>query len=169
MADLPYTDIPYIEMYVPSPIKGLMASMIKFPKDEKSPAYSELICTEQDKAAIYEIITLMADNGKISLLFKKGYIESLGKEIQHVHPLKFLSTIVTHPHLTECLFEIFDDFFKRNGFMEGLGTRLSKEAEKGKLGQYIGDFADEVRVPKERLMKYFRNHDWEGLARFFID
>ena len=157
-------DIPYVENYAPSPAASLLAIMIKFPRDEQFPSYSELVCTDQDKAIIYEIITELAEHGKISLLFKQGYIKDLGAQIQHVHPLKFLSTIVTHPYLVSCLAEIFDDFFKRDGFMDGLGPRLSKEAEMGKLGQYIEDFANEVRVPKERLIIFFRNHDWEGLA-----
>ncbi len=162
-------DIPYVENYAPSPVASLIATMIKFPVEDKSPAYADLVCTQQDQANIYEIITQLADNGKISLLFKKGYIEDLGDQIQHVHPLKFLSTIVIHPHLNSCLYEVFDDYFKRNGFMNGIGPRLTKEAEKGKLNQYIADFAGEVKIPQDRLMKFFKNQDWEGLVRFFID
>lgn len=162
-------DVPYVENYAPSPVAALMATMIKFPVERKTLAYADLVCTEQDKADIYEIITLMADNGKISLLFKKGYIEDLGDHIQHVHPLKFLSTIVTNPRLNVCLDEIFDDYFKRNGFMDGIGPRLTKEAERGHLNQYIGNFSEEVGVPHDNLMKFFKNQDWEGLVRFFID
>ena len=162
-------DVPYVENYSPSPSISLFASMIKFPKDEKYPPYAELPCTDQDKAIIYEIISKVAEKGKITLLFTKGYYDELRSQIEHIHPLKFLSTIVTHPYLNSCLVEIFDDFFKRDGFMDGLGPRLSKEADIGKLGQYIEGFANEVGVPQEKILKYFRNHDWEGLTKFFID
>jgi len=162
-------DVPYVQNYELSPIASFVATMIKFPEDNKSLAYKDLVCTEKDQAKIYEIITLMAEHGKIGLLFKKNYIENLGAQIQHVHPLKFLSTIVTHYYLRSCLDDIFDDYFKRGGFMDGIGPSLSREAEKGTLDQYIGDFAQEVHISQDRLTKYFRNHDWEDLVRLFIN
>lgn len=155
--------------YKPSILSSILSSIIKFPPEKKSDAYADLVCTEQDQANIYEIITIMADHGKLSLLLKKSYLQNLGAQISHVHPLKFLSTIVTHPRLRSCLHDIFGDYFKRNGFMDGIGPSLTREVEKGKLDQYIDDFAKEVAVPREKLNKYFQNRDWEGLVRVFID
>lgn len=146
-----------------------IASIVKIPKDKpKSSGYADLVCTTEDQATIYEIITTMAENGKLSLLLKQGHLKGLGSQINHVHPLKFLSTIVTNPRLRECLINIFDDYFKRNGFMDGIGPSLSREAEKGKLDAYIDDFAKEVQVPREQIEQFFKNQDWEGLVRFFI-
>ena len=165
MQDVPHA---YVVNYAPSPLSSLIASMIKFPPENKSEAYKDLTCTDADQANIYEIITTMAENGKISLLLKKSYLQNLGAQINHVHPLKFLSTIITHDRLKTCLYEIFDDYFKRNGFMDGIGPSLSRESDKGKLNQYIGDFCEEVETPREHLIKFFTTHDWEGLVRFLI-
>lgn len=163
-------DIPYSQTinYAPSPIASFIASMIKFPPENKPDAYKDLTCTEVDQANIYEIITIMAENGKLSLLLKKNYLQNLGAQINHVHPLKFLSTIVTNPQLKTCLYDIFDDYFKRNGFMDGIGPSLTREADKGKLNQYIGDFSEEVNTPQEHVTKYFVSKDWEGLVRYCI-
>ncbi len=163
-------EIPYdYATYIPSSTLSLLASMIKFPPENKSEAYKDLTCTEADQANIQEIITLMAENGKLSLLLKKNYLQNLGAQINHVHPLKFLSTIITSEKLKSYLYEIFDDYFKRNGFMDGIGPSLSRESDKGKLNQYIGDFSEEVNTPREHLSKFFLNHDWEGLVRFLIN
>ena len=62
-------------------------------------AYKDLVCTEQDKAIVYEIISTMADNGKLSLLFKQAHLKEIGAQINHLHPLKFLSAIFSEPHL----------------------------------------------------------------------
>src|SRR5438105_2983812 len=97
----------------------LQASIIKIPpKDKvKDPTYQELVCTEQDVAKIYEIVTTIADTNKISLLFKQSHLKELGAQINHVHPLKFLSTVFTDPHLKTCMFYIWNDSFKRSGFI----------------------------------------------------
>ena len=145
-----------------------LASMIQFPPVAKSDSYKDLVCTEQDKSNIFEIISTMAEYGKLSLLMKQSYLKRLGAQIDHVHPLKFLSTILTDPHLKQCLNEIFDDYFKRNGFMDGVGPSLTRQAEKGKLTQYIAEFAAEVGIPPERIAKFFQTQDWEGLVRFLM-
>lgn len=165
MYDVPYH---YQTTYELSSFSALLASMIKFPPENKVEGYKNLVCRDIDQAIIYEIITTMAANNKLSLLMKKSYMQNLGAQINHVHPLKFLSTIVAHPQLNACLFEVFDDYFKRNGFMDGLGPNLSRESEKGKLAQYIGDFCAEVNTPREHLDRFFVANDWEGLVRFLI-
>jgi len=145
------------------------ASIIKFPPSgEKTVTYQELICTDQDKANIYEIITTLADNGKLSLLLKSGHLKQLGAQINHVHPLKFMSTIFSNPRLRMCMPDIFNDYFKRNGFMDGLGPSLERESDKGKLEQYITDFAAELNVMPDGLRDFFKARDWENLVRHLM-
>jgi hypothetical protein len=165
-------DIPcaYVINYNPSfSSTYVLASMIKFPPENKPEAYKDLVCTETDLSNIHEIITMMAENGKLSLLLKKNYLQNLGAQINHVHPLKFLSSIISDQKLKACLYEVFGDYFKRNGFMDGIGPSLSRESDKGKLHQYIPDFCEEINVPQDHLSKYFVTRDWEGLVRFLIN
>jgi hypothetical protein len=145
-----------------------LGSIIKFPVTPSQQTYEELVCTDQDKATIYEIITTMAENGKVGLLFKKNHLNELGSHINHIHPLKFLSTIFSNPRLKECMGGIFEDYFKRNGFMDGLGPSLEKEAEKGTLEKLLPGFATEVSVDSDHLRPYFRSRDWENMVRKLI-
>lgn len=164
MFDFPVAHVQQIQI-----VTSICASIIKFPADQrKIDSYQDLACTEQDKAIIFEIITTMSEHGKLSLLLKQSHLKGLGSQINHVHPLKFLSTIVTNPRLRECLVDVFDDYFKRNGFMDGIGPSLTRESDKGKLDQYIKDFAEEVKVPKELINRFFQQQDWEGLVRYFL-
>ncbi len=145
------------------------ASIIKVPSNpEKEIRYQDLVCTEQDRANIIEIITGIAENNKFSLLLKQNHFRNLGSQINHVHPLKFLVVAVSSPQLKANLEIIFDDYFKRNGFMDGLGPCLTREMEKGKLEQYLPAFAAEVSVPEASLRPYLQTRDWDGLVRFLM-
>jgi len=147
----------------------ITASIIKKPpaKPTETP-YKELVCTEQDKTYIYEIISTMAGNGKLSLLFKQSQLKEMGAQINHVHPLKFLSSIFANPYLKSCMAQVWDDYFKKNGFLDGLAPSLTREAEKGKLTQYLKEFSAEVGVKEEHLRPYFEARDWENLVLFLI-
>lgn len=167
MQDVPHPPKPHY--YFVKNLPSSIASIVKFPKKgPKDPSYQELACTQEDKDKIYEIITTVAETGKLSLLVKRGHLKALGAEINHVHPLKFLSTIFTHPYLRSCMWEIFDDYFKRKEFMEGLGPSLHREADRGKLAQHIEPFAAEVGVSAEMVRPHFESREWEELVRFLI-
>jgi hypothetical protein len=147
----------------------MMASIIKKPpaKPTETP-YKELVCTEQDKAYIYEIISTMAEYGKIHLIFKQSQLKEMGAQINHVHPLKFLSSIFSDSYLKSCMAHVWADYFKKNGFLDGLAPSLTRESEKGKLTQYLSEFAKEVGVKEESLRPYFEARDWENLVLFLI-
>ena len=146
-----------------------VASIIKKPPAKPvETSYQELICTEQDRAHIYEIISTMAEKGKLGLLFQQNHLRELGAQINHVHPLKFLASIFKDPHLKSCMYYIWDDYFKRNGFLDGLGPSLTRETEKGKLDFYLKDFAVDIGVAPEILKIYVDIRDWENLVLFLI-
>jgi hypothetical protein len=147
-----------------------LGSIIKLPsKPGKDIPYSELICTDQDKAYIVEIITTIADNSKFSLLLKQTHLKNLGAVINHVHPYKFLVVATSSPQLKAAIALIFDDYFKKNGFMDGLGARLSTEAEKGSLEQYLPQFAAEIGIPAEEVQPFLRSREWDGFIHFLIN
>ena len=157
-----------------------LAAIIKIPAGEqRDPAYKNLICSDEDKALIFELITTLSDNSKFSLLMKQSHLRQIGVQINHVHPFKFLSTIFANSRLKACMGNIFDDYFKRNGFMDGLGPSLTREASKGKLNQYLKEFALEVNVPETELRELYgeknwsgsdwETRDWEKLVRFLME
>lgn len=144
-------------------------SIIKKPPPKPmETTWAELICTEQDRANIHEIISTVAEKNKLSLLFQQNYLREKGAQINHVHPLRFLGVIFSDPHLKTCMFYIWDDYFKRNSFMADLAAALTREADKGKLHPYLSDFAKEIRLPPEALKSYFDSREWENFVLFLI-
>lgn len=169
MHDLPQTPPKHFHQFVKK-TPSFFGSIIKFPPPgSKTETYKDLVCTEQDKANIYEIITMMAENGKLTLLVKQSYLKNLGAQINHVHPLKFLSTVFSNERLRQSMEPIFDDYFKRTGFMDGLGSSLTREADKGKLDPFLKDFAGEINLPIDNMRSFFQTRDWENLVRYLMN
>ena len=56
-----------------------LASIIKIPPGtgHKDLSYKDLPCSDQDKANIFELITTLAENGKLSLFLKQGYLKEI--------------------------------------------------------------------------------------------
>ncbi len=154
-----------------------LASIIKISPPAPE-LYQDLVCTPQDKAIIEEIVLSISQHTKWELIWEEGRINEMGVKITQVHPLKFLSTILLNPSLKMHVIGIFDDFFKRNGFLgnrliggrpaDGLGTSLTREADKNKLDQYLNGFAKEINVPVDNIRPYFQMRDWENLVRYLI-
>lgn len=150
--------------------KNYFGSIIKIPPAHQAELlYKDLIFTEQDKLYICELITTMSQSNKFQLLFKQSHLKMIGAQINHVHPLKFISTIFSDPELKSLMPTIRDDSFKWSGLLDGLGPSLTREAIKGKLQLYLNDFAEEVHLAPEAIRPYFESRDWDNFIRFLIE
>ncbi len=167
----PETEMVFFQREKPSIPYTLIAQKpppITIKPKPKEDAYASLYCDDRDKKCISEIIRHLGERGKMWLLGHKSYMNELGDSIQHVHPLKFLEVICSDDYLKACMREAFEDYFKRNHFMDGLGEGLNNKAMTGDLEQHIPDFAEAVHITKEEIFPYFQKRDWEGLVRYLI-
>lgn len=146
-----------------------LASIIKKPPVKSTEiSYKDLVCTDEHRALIHELISTMAETSLASLYFKEDHLNAIGDRVNEVHPLKFLAVIINDPYLKTCLGLIWDSSFKRGRFLEGLGGRLSREAEKGKLNAHLAPFSADVRIPAENIRPYFDSQDWGSFVIFLI-
>lgn len=160
---LPFFQKGTIQVRIPT------ASIIRLPPSDgktEDPSYGDLLCTEKDRENISFLIRAMSENGKLGLLFRKGELNRIGAEINHVHPLKFLDTIFSSPELKQCMPNIENDYFKWNGLMDGLGPSLSSKADQGKLDMYLDEFAKTIGVTREEIEPFVKPKDWQGLVRY---
>lgn len=148
-------------------------AIVKIPKDAKNPeldtnplTYNELIRSSKDEEVIAELITTMAEKGKIKLLFIKHHMEHLGDQVRHVHPLKFLGFIFSKPELKGHFKLILTDYFKKSNFIDGLAPALNNEVRTGKIKNYLDDFCKEVNVQQHQVQPYINRRDWEGMLHF---
>lgn len=148
----------------------LEASIIKIIPIKEHKTYAELPGnTKEEREKIEKLITLIGSHGKISLLMHhQKEARKLGKELEHVHPLKFLGCIFSNKNLKPYMEDINKDFFKWSNFIKGLSNNLDYELIKNNLIKYLDDFAKEIDIPIEYISPYVENKDWKGLVKFLI-
>lgn len=136
------------------------------PLEPKS--FERLEMTEKEEKAIYKIIHTLGTSNVPKLLWKKRELEKLGSSINHVHPMKFIATILTNPTLRADLQEVRRSFFKWNGFIDGFRRRMTEEYYKNNIQHYVLGFCEELDVKEEVVEHFVERRDWEGLVKAIL-
>lgn len=146
----------------------LTTKPLAFAASDSAP-YDTLLISGEEKHLIAKLLTTMADNNVIKLLFEKKKLEKIGERIHHVHPMRFLGTVFTDGRLSSSMKEISRSGFKWDGFMEGFAERMRGEAKRGNLLPYVPGFAEAVHRNPEEIAAYIERLDFEGLVKYLIN
>jgi hypothetical protein len=146
------------------------ASIIKIIPQQQDKTYENLPgCDPKDREKIIEIFSTIGSHGNMSLLMHhQKRVRKLGKEIEHVHPLKLLGCIFSTFGMRVYMDDIYHNSWKWSNVMKGIGANLDHELQKDSLFKYLDDFSKEVNIPKEKIIVYCQNRDWEELVKFLI-
>ena len=131
--------------------------------------YETLPISVEEKQKIGRILMTMAENNVFKLLFEKKYLERLGREVNHVHPLRFIGTVFSDPRLVHCMFQIRKSGFKWDGFIDGFRDRLVEEIRANNVNTYLPGLAKALNVSSEDLLAYVRYKDAEGLVLYLME
>lgn len=131
--------------------------------------YERLPISGDEKQKIAKILTTMAENSVFQLLFERKFLERLGQEVHHVHPIRFLGTIFSDPRLVNCMFTIRTSGFKWGGFVDGVSERLKGEIRAGNVDLYIPGFAHQLHIKAADIEAYIHRRDIEGLVLFLME
>jgi hypothetical protein len=148
----------------------LFFSATWLPAAEEVNPYQQLSIEPGEKQLIAKLLTTMANNNVFQLLLEKGRLEKIGRNIHHIHPMRFLGTVFTDRDLTWCMREIRKSHFKWDGFIDGFAERMKGEAAKvpNNLLPYVEGFAREVSRDPEMIRSYIKSQNFEGLVKFLI-
>lgn len=124
-----------------------------------------LSLAEQEKIAY--IIHTVAVSGA-SLIFQQAALEQKGREIDHVHPLKFLEYIFRHPTLPQDLNDIHQSIIpmKWSRFIDGLSTKMQREA--ANLPNYLPGFAHSLGINVSDLHPFISERRWADMVVFLL-
>lgn len=132
-------------------------------------AYESLPITEEEKEKIGKIFITMSENNVFQLLFERKYLQRLGKEINHVHPMRFLGTAFSDRRVTHAIRSIKGSMFKWDGFIDGFAERLNEEYMANNINQYVDGLAEALRVDKVRMQAFIDKKDFEGLVIYLMN
>jgi len=131
--------------------------------------YETLPITVEEKQKIGRILSTMAENNVFKLLFEKKYLERLGREVNHVHPVRFIGTVFSDPRLVHCMFQIRRSGFKWDGFIDGFRERFMEEVRANNVDKYLPGLAKALNVSAEDLQAYAHYKDVEGLVLYLME
>jgi hypothetical protein len=132
-------------------------------------AFYELPLSEHEKKLINELIRNMSERSIWGLLFKKREMERLGKRVNHVHPMRFISFILADPRLKHYLKDVSTSSFKWDHFIDGLSKRLKEEASHDNLTPYIAGMAHQLKFDPKRLAAFIHDKDYEGMVKAILN
>ena len=147
-------------------------------ESEKDPAqsstYSQLTMTDEEAKMIYKIIDTVGNTFWAKLIFKRGELQDLGIKVQHVHPFKFLETVLTDPHLKKSMEYIEESTPKWGGFLDGSGNapgfvaKCNREADRNNFAPHIVGFCQVVKANPEQVRTFVEKREWGNLVKFLI-
>ncbi|HEX2580258.1 MAG TPA: hypothetical protein VHK67_07650 [Rhabdochlamydiaceae bacterium] len=138
--------------------------------------YNQLPLTDDESKIIYQIIDALGNWDILKLFKKEDELTALGNKVQHVHPFKFLETVVNTPHLKESLRStkgvLFNkkwrSFFDGTSQSKGFTDRCEREYVRDNLAPYIFGFCQTIKANPEQVRSYIERKDWEGLVDLLI-
>lgn len=134
----------------------------------KSAQFSDLPIVDWEKKVIAHIVTNMADKNVFELLLEKRDMESKGRQINHVHPLRFIGYVFSEPRLKRAMKVIKKNPFKWDGFINGFAGRMREEGARNNLARFIPGFAEHLQVDPAEVGPFIQRGDCDGLVRFLI-
>jgi hypothetical protein len=124
--------------------------------------------TDADRNRITYIISNMGKKNVFELAFIKGKMEEKGKQIHHVHPLRFIGYIFSSPELRSYMRKIRKSSFKWDAFMDGFSKKMKEEGGKNNLLIHVPGFAKQVNANPDKVTYFIQHKDWEGLIRHLL-
>lgn len=130
--------------------------------------------TPEERQAISDMMTTLANTSLIFLWGKQSYLRKKGEETKGLNTLKFLEVILTDTNpdpkknLRKCMQEIRTSHLKWNGFVngqhagDGIGGALDRMADSGELNPYLPGFYNAVGIDPAVAQPYVEKRDWSG-------
>jgi len=142
-------------------------------KEPREVYFNNLKLSPSHKNNIKFIIENLAIKSKPTLLMMSSKLNAQGNEINDVHPLKFISYVLSDKKMkNDYLPLILKDKFKKMSFMKGLTKKLEKMDDEDLLKPYLIDFMKSARIPlskKDELTSLIDENKWHDFFSFAIE
>jgi hypothetical protein len=140
-----------------------------FKKNINSRNYQSPV-SPQEKKEIRYIITTLAQNSLTNIASSKSTLKKAGDRIDHIHPLRFLSTVFTDEELKVGVHAIRDRGWIWDEFLSGIiGSFKEESAHQNMKAEFIHDFATNVGINVYFVLQPIQEGRWKDLINVLID
>ncbi len=131
-------------------------------KDEKK--------EKEEKKDLSDIVKALAYDSWSSLLSQKSSLKGKGRNIEHVHPFRFLETVFRNEELKAGIHAIRDrGKWVWSDFIGGLTGSLNEEANNQNLLPFTSDFAKNIHFSEQRILPLLKERKWVEFVNLLID
>jgi len=117
-----------------------------------------------EKKVIEKIVTAMGEKRLDELMWNQSEMKKWGKQIHHVHPLRFLGHVFSDSYLKSCVQRFRGSSFKWDNFIDGYASRMREEAASANLEKHVQGFCDFMRIDLEPVQQLVSVGNYEGLV-----
>jgi hypothetical protein len=138
-------------------------------------SFTQLPLNPEEEKLIYDLVYEVGNAGWGTLWLDKAKLLQIGKDIHHVHPLRFLGVVYSHPPLKEAMKKIFSDIVKFRSFFlgsqgqTGFSDKMDREHERKNLKPHLWGFSQLVQKHPDQLEPFIEHKDWIGLVECIVD
>ena len=123
----------------------------------------------EDQENIAYLLNALAFHSLIKLYRTKSALNDIGKQIEHLHPLRFLHHVFTHDELIVCMRNLKGRSWVWKEFLDGVVDSFRKESGVNNITfAQIYDLAASLKMDPKLIEPYTVAEDWEGLIYFLI-
>lgn len=137
--------------------------------DETAQHYNELYIHPKDKKHLRFVILATAETNFYLLPLKKREIREHEKKIEHLHPLKYLGTIISDLHMQKQVGQIAESYFKWNEFVENFRERANEEIRNNNMFKHVQGFAHVVNKDAKKIDHLLKKRQYDQLIKYVAD
>jgi hypothetical protein len=124
--------------------------------------------TASEKKKIAHTIETLGNSSLVSIARAKSTLQKEGDEIEHVHPLKFLSYIFSEEKLKAALHNIRGRSWVWGKFFKGLKEGLEDEYKNNNLLPYIADFSRQIKIDPKKILPLAEKQRWKDFVEMLL-
>lgn len=125
--------------------------------------------TPEEKEHITYIVTTLAQTSLTSLPGKRGDLKDRGAKVAHLHPLRFLGTIMEDEQLKGNFRAALDRTLVKGEFRGNLTDSLAQEYRANNMkSEYVADFASALSLNYNQLWSAVQNKKWNDFLEVLV-
>lgn len=106
----------------------------------------------------------------VKITKSKSSLKKAGKRIDHIHPLKFLTCVLTDNQMKASFQAMQDRSWVWGEFFSGLKDSLEEEASRGNMKiEFIRDFSLQVSVSEDLIYPSISQKKWKQFISILIN